>query len=160
MTDLICVSVGTDHIYECTTKFIGRAGENHTAQLQITLADELIGRAVHLDFKKPNGDKHRTDQLSVVDNLVTYDVPSFLLDQDGEIEVQLILVNTNGKVWKSSVKTYHNLYSINAGEDTKIPDGTVEQDVVTQIRQELNALKEKVNGLENVPVYNGEGEVV
>lgn len=121
MKDKILVNVVTDHAFECDTNIIGRAGEGGTARFEITLTDEMCDCSVYLDFEKPNGETYRTDPLTVVNNVVVYDIPVYLLSESGEIKVQLVLIGKDGSVWKSEEKKYANLESINATTSVPIP---------------------------------------
>lgn len=127
MKDKILVSIVADHTFESDTNIIGRSGEGGIAQFKITLTDDMLDCEVYLDFEKPNGEKFRTEQLRIVNGVVTYDVPKYLLTENGELKVQLVLKNANDEVWKSSVKRYDNLESINATEEIPVmPVGKIE----------------------------------
>lgn len=124
MKSVICINVGTDHIWQCATKKIAREGESLISQLEITLADELCDCWAYIDFLKPNGETFRTPGLEIIDNVIRYDIPSSVLDKDGYLKVQLILQNANGELWKSTVKTYLVENSIGATEE--IPENEVQ----------------------------------
>ena len=138
MKDKILASVGLDHTFECATNIIARAGEGGVVQLEITLAEELCDNVAYLDFEKPNGEKFRTSPISIVNGVVKYVVPIYLLAENGDLKVQLILEDKESEeAWKSSVKRFHNLESINAGVSTDempvIPLGTIEISRVGEI---------------------------
>lgn len=134
MKDRILVNICADHTWECSTSVIGRAGEGGTSQLQILLTeDNMCNFVVYLKFKKPNGDKVRTEQLKITDNVVLYDIPKDLLTQSGKLQVQLVLAKESGEVWESSIKTYYVLESISGTEE--IP----EIDVITTVDNPLIA---------------------
>lgn len=127
MKDKILVSIVADHTFESDVNIIGRSGEGGIAQFQITLTEEMSSCEVYLDFELPTGDKFRTEQLTVENNVVTYDVPLYLLGEEGELKVQLVLKSESVGVWKSSVKRYKNLESINAVDEIPtIPVGKIE----------------------------------
>jgi hypothetical protein len=52
--------------------------------------------------------------LTVIGGVAIYDVPVYLLSDSGELKVQLVLEHEDNRVWKSSIKRYTNLESINA----------------------------------------------
>ena len=116
MKDKIEVRLTKDHIFNCFCEVIGRCGENVCTQLEITLDDCLCEKWVYLDFVKPDGSKYKTSKLNVVDNKVIYDLPNALL-MDGSLRVQAVLQDETGEVWKSNIKTYKVISSINATDD-------------------------------------------
>lgn len=120
MKNIIGVKIGLDHFWSCNERIIGREGESDTTQLKISLPTELLDYWAYLDFKKPNGETFKTPRLNVVNGVINYDIPLSLLDERGEIGVQLVLQNENGEIWKSAIKHYANRHSINAVDD--IPD--------------------------------------
>ena len=122
--DTILVTIGEDHSFNCSVVTIGRTGENAVSQLEIEIPKELASFDAFLEFKKPKGQTTRTPKITVQDNRIEYDIPQSLLDENGNIEVQLILQGENGEIWKSATKKYVVLKSIDAGED--IPDSQKE----------------------------------
>lgn len=112
--DTILVTIGEDHSFECSAVTLGRTGENAVSQLEITIPEELSGFWAYLDFKKPEGEATRTPRLPIVNNQIEYDVPMALLDKNGNLEVQLILQSEDGEIWKSAVKKFVVLKSIDA----------------------------------------------
>ena len=139
MKDRICVTIGQDHIYECGTDTIGRAGEGEVAQLEITFPEALSDFDAYLDFKKPSGEKIRTPKLEVADGVALYVVSPYILSENGEIEVQLVLQKESGEIWKSSIKKYKNQISINAVDE--IPE---KEDFITEGQKVLDALSQEV----------------
>lgn len=130
MTDKIRVKIWDDHTYECSTDVIGRAGEGNVTKLELEVPDKMLDYSIYLDFEMPNGEKHRTPKLEVEDGVATYEVDPFILTDSGEIKVQLVSESKSGKIWKSCVKRYDVLKSINvAGDNGYIqPSGTLEID--------------------------------
>lgn len=122
--DTILVTIGEDHSFNCSVVTIGRTGENAVSQLEIEIPKELASFDAYLEFKKPKGQTTRTPKIAVQNNRIEYDIPQSLLDENGNIEVQLILQGENGEIWKSATKKYVVLKSIDAGED--IPDSQKE----------------------------------
>ena len=122
--DTILVTIGEDHSFNCSVVTIGRTGENAVSQLEIEIPKELASFDAFLEFKKPKGQTTRTPKITVQNNRIEYDIPQSLLDENGNIEVQLILQGENGEIWKSATKKYVVLKSIDAGED--IPDSQKE----------------------------------
>lgn len=122
--DTILVTIGEDHSFNCSVVTIGRTGENAVSQLEIEIPKELASFDAFLEFKKPKGQTTRTSKITVQNNRIEYDIPQSLLDENGNIEVQLILQGENGEIWKSATKKYVVLKSIDAGED--IPDSQKE----------------------------------
>lgn len=133
MKDVISVNIGQDHIYHCATRIIGRAGESKTTRLEITIPDELADYWAYLDFRKQSGETIKTPRLDVVGNVIAYDVPLYVLSESGDIEVQLVLQKESGEIWKSSIKKYNNLKSINATDD--IPN---KEDFITNAQRILD----------------------
>ena len=122
--DTILVTIGEDHSFNCSVVTIGRTGENAVSQLEIEIPKELASFDAFLEFKKPKGQTTRTPKITVQNNRIEYDIPQSLLDENGNIEVQLILQGENGEIWKSATKKYVVLKSIDAGED--VPDSQKE----------------------------------
>ena len=133
--DTILVTVSDDHSFNCTVTALGRAGENNISQLEITIPQELTDFDAYLDFKKHKGETVRTERLNIEGDKIEYDIPLGLLDQNGNIEVQLILQDENGYVWKSTVKKFTVLKSINAVDD--IPE---KEDFITRAQKLLDEL--------------------
>ena len=122
MKDIILVNIVADHTWECATNIIGRTGEGGTAQFKITLTEsEMCSFSAFLEFKKPNGKKFKSSQLDIVDNVITYDIPKYLLSESGKLQVQLILEKASGEIWESNPKTYYILESI-SGADEQLPE--------------------------------------
>ena len=138
--DTIEVIVGDDHSFNCSVTTLGRAGENNISQLEITIPDELAGFDAYLDFKKPGGETVRTPRLAIEGNKIEYDVPLSLLDQNGNIEVQIILQDESGYIWKGVVKKFTVLKSINAVDD--IPE---KEDFITEAQKLLDEIKSGVS---------------
>lgn len=121
MKDTILVNICADHTWECSTSVIGRTGEGGTTQLQILLTeDNMCNFSVYLEFKKPNGGTFKSSQLEITDNIVLYDIPKYLLNESGKLQVQLVLEKDSGEVWESFIKTYYVSESISGTEE--IPD--------------------------------------
>ena len=133
--DTIEVTIGDDHSFNCTATTLGRAGENNISQLEITIPAELASFDAYIDFKKPRGETIRTPRLTIEGNKIEYDMPLGLLDQSGNAEVQLILQDENGYIWKSTVKKLTILKSIDAVDD--IPE---KEDFITEAQRLLDEL--------------------
>lgn len=134
--DTVLVNIGDDHSYNCTATTLGRAGENNISQLEITIPEELSTFDAYLDFKKPDGETVRTPRLAIEGNKIEYDIPLGLLDKSGNIEVQLILQDERGYIWKSTVKKFSVLKSIDAVDD--IPE---KEDFITEAQKLLDEIK-------------------
>ena len=137
--ETIVVHIGDDHSFECTAVTIGRTGENAVSQLEITIPEELNKFWAYLDFKKPKGEKIKTPRLDVVNNKIEYDIPNGLIDANGNLEVQLVLQNENNDVWKSAVKKFVVLQSIDAVED--IPE---KEEFITEAQKLLDEIEQSV----------------
>lgn len=137
MKEKICATIDRNHIYYCSSKTIGRQGENLCMQLELTLEDCLCDSWVYLHFEKPDGTTKVTERLDIVDNVVTYDIGNDLLEVEGALKVVAELHNDNGLVWKSSTKTYTVLKSF-SGTD-QIENKT---DFITEAQKLLNEVEE------------------
>lgn len=137
MKNKICATLTKDHIYICDGGVIGRSGENECTQLEITLDECLCDKWIYIDFSKPDGTTYKTSKLDVIDNKVIYDIPNSLLDQKGQLKVQVVLQDENGEVWKSTIKSYGVNPSINATDD--IPN---QDDFITEAQRLLNEVEE------------------
>lgn len=146
MKDKIEVTLTKNHVYNCSSDVIGRCGENVCTQLEITLDDCLCDKWVYLDFVKPDGSKYKTSKLNVVDNKVIYELPNALL-MNGTLKVQAVLQDEDGEVWKSNIKTYRVISSINATDD--IPN---KDDFITSAQKVLEDIE---NGLTPTIGENG-----
>ena len=134
--DTINVVIGDDHSFNCTAVTIGRTGEHSVSQLEIEIPAELNAFWAYLDFKKPKGETISTGKLDIVNNKIEYDIPSGLLDENGNLEVQLVLRNENGEVWKSATKKFVVLKSIDAVDD--IPE---KEDFIIEAQKALEETK-------------------
>lgn len=139
--DTISVTVGDDHTCNCSVVTIGRTGENTVTQLEFTIPKELNSFWAYLDFKKPKGETHRTGKLDIVNNKIEYDIPNGLLDQNGNLEVQLVLHGANGEIWKSATKKFVVLKSIDA-----VVDVPAVEDFIADAVQTLQEIDGKING--------------
>lgn len=115
--DTIHVVIGEDHSFNCTAVTIGRTGEHSITQLEIEIPEKLNTFWAYLDFKKPKGETVRTGALEISNSKIEYDIPNGLLDENGNLEVQLVMEDENGKAWKSATKKYVVLKSIDAESD-------------------------------------------
>lgn len=147
MQEKIKVNLSKDHIFECETNILGREGEGNTAQLEITIPEELCSCSVYLDFKKPNGEKLRTPKLEVENGVAYYTVAPYLLTDEGEVQVQAVLKTTSGGTWKTIVKKYYNDDSINA--EDYINDYPEKEDFLSNAQRVLDELSGKVAEIAN-----------
>lgn len=150
MGDIIKVNLGEDHIYESSTDIIGRAGEGNITQFEITIPEQLRSWNIYLDFELPSGETLRTPRLEAGNGVATYDVIPYLLAAKGEINVQVV-IEKEGKTWKSSTKRYNNLYGINALDE--IPK---KEDFLTQAQALIDELSGEVQDIANALADNAE----
>ena len=153
--DTIIVDIGDDHSFACTAVTIGRTGENAISQLEITIPEELSGFWAFLDFKKPRGETVKTPKLDIINNKIEYDIPNGLLDVSGNLEVQLVLQNEKGEVWKSATKKFVVLKSIDAGD--AIPE---KEDFITEAQKILNSTEEAISSCASAIKENTSGAIV
>jgi hypothetical protein len=139
MKDLIQATIKDDHFWYCKEDVIARKGEGLYPCLSITIPDFLYDCWPYLDFKKPNGDTFKTPRLELVDNKIVYDIPSSVLDVQGDISVQAVFQNPDGGIWKSYVKRYAVRNSINAVDD--IPE---QGDFINEAQKLLDDLEDAV----------------
>ena len=142
--DTILVNIGDDHSFNCTATTLGRAGENNISQLEITIPEELATFDAYLDFKKQGGTTVRTPRLVIENNKIEYDMPLSLLDQSGSIEVQLVLQDERGYIWKSVAKKFTILKSVNAVDD--IPE---KEDFITEAQKILDEAQKILDDIIN-----------
>lgn len=135
--DVINVKIGDDHSFGCLTVALGRTGEHVITQLNITIPEKLKGYWAYLDFKKPSGAKVKTARLDAPECLIEYEIPQGLLDEDGNLETQLVLQNEDGEIWKSAIKKFVVLKSIDA--EVEIP---YKEDFITEAQKTLDTLEE------------------
>ena len=134
MKDIILVNIVKDHTWECSDNIIGRTGEGDISIFKILLTEEKMSNySVYLEFKKSNGERFRSTQLNVVNNIAFYQIPKYLLAESGRLQVQLILEKDDSKLWASTVKTYYVLESISGME--QIPE--IEGDVYIPTDEDL-----------------------
>lgn len=133
--DTIHVVIGDDHSFSCNATHLGRTGESNATQLEITLPEEFAQFDVYLDFKKPQAETVRTPRLKVVENKTEYDIPLGLLDVGGEISVQVV-VQDGDYIWKSVVKKFSILQSVDAVNDIADKEDFIEkaQELIDSLR--------------------------
>lgn len=136
MKDLIQAIIKEDHFWYCKEDVIARKGEGLYPCLSITIPDFLYDCWAYLDFKKPNGDTFKTPRLEVEGGKIIYDIPSSVLDMQGDISVQAVFQNPDGGIWKSYVKRYAVRNSINAVDD--IPE---QGDFINEAQKLLDELE-------------------
>ena len=134
--DVINVQIGDDHSFGCLTVALGRTGEHVITQLNITIPEKLKNYWAYLDFKKPSGATVKTSRLDVNDRLIEYEIPQGLLDESGNLETQLVLQSEDGEIWKSAIKKFVVLKSIDAEND--IP---YQEDFITEAQNILDELE-------------------
>lgn len=137
MINKICANIDKNHIYNCTSKTIGRQGENLCMQLEITLEECLCDSWVYLHFKKADGTTKVTPKLEIIDNKVIYDIGNDLLDIEGSLKVFVELHKESGLVWRSSTKTYTVLNSFNGVDQIENKD-----DFITEAQKTLDNMEE------------------
>lgn len=120
MIDIISANIGMDHIFYCSRKIIARVGEHNVTKLEISLENELCEGNAYLDFKKSNGEKYRSQKLEIVDNVATYKIPRAVLNQEGELLVQLVIEKEGEATWESFVKKYYVQEAINAVDEIPV----------------------------------------
>lgn len=150
MRDIINAIIDEKHFLKCSTYSIARNGEGLTPCLSISIPDGLFNYWAYIDFKKPNGEKFKTPRIEVSEGKITYNIPSAVLDEDGELEVQIIFQNADGGIWKTYVKEFAVRYSINATDD--IPD---KEDFITEAQKVLDEAVETAKSVEE-RANNGE----
>ena len=170
MISKICATVDKNHIYNCTSKAIGRQGENICTQLEITLEDCLCDSWVYLHFEKIDGTTKVTERLEIINNVVTYEIGNDLLDMAGALKVFVELHKDSGLVWKSSTKEYTVLKSFSGTDQIENKEDFITE--AQKIVDEANNLDidvEKVDNTttltitkkdgttEEVQIFDGEG---
>ena len=151
MEDTIRAIIGEDHSHICTSASLGRTGENFITLLEITLPEKLCDYWPYLDFEKPDGETMRTPRLDINDCKITYDVPLALLDEDGYLEIQVVLQKESGEIWKSHPKKYVVFKSIDAVDD--IPE---KEDFITEAQKLVDALNQEVAEIAETLANNAE----
>lgn len=139
--DTIHVVIGDDHTFNCNNTYLGRTGESNATQLEITLPEELARFDVYLDFKKPRAETVRTPRLDVFENKTEYDIPLGLLDVGGDISVQVVVQGDNGFIWKSAVKKFSILQSVDA-----VNDIANKEDFIAEAQKLLDDLRAAASG--------------
>ena len=139
LTNTVLVNIGNDHSFNCTATTLGRSGENNITRFEITIPEELTALDPYLDFKKPTGETVRTPRLTIEENKIVYDMPLWLLDTNGKLDVQLIMQDEY--IWKSATKTFTVFKSINAVDD--IPE---KEDFITEAQKILDEIKNSGGG--------------
>lgn len=140
MENIIRINVGNDHIQRCDTKIIARTGESLINKIEITLGFDVSEYGAYLEFKKPNGEKVTTQRIDIVDSKVVYNIPLYVLDMAGDLELQIVLRKENGAIWKSTTRKYYVDTGINATDD--IPD---KEDFITEAQKILNDAEKTAN---------------
>lgn len=92
---------------------IGYQGENYSRDIKYEISDNFKDFRIFIEFEKPNGEKFTTKQLEDIESGI-YKVPYELLNECGNLEVQLVGVNEDGIIHKSMPKTFYVSQSINA----------------------------------------------
>ena len=150
MQDIISVEITDDHLFKCSTYYIARKGEGLIPRLTITIPVKLYDSWAYLDFKKPDGEKLRTPRLKIIDGVIIYDIPLYLLDKNGEIGIQAVFQKDSGAIWKSNIKKFAILQGIDAVVD--IPD---KQDFIVEAQKVLDSAVATAKSIEE-RANNGE----
>lgn len=148
MRDIINVSVKENHFFDCPQHAIALQGEGLSHSLVIEINDKLNQYWPYLDFRKPSGEPFKTPRLTVENNKINYKLPLSLLDEKGILEVQLVLQDESGFIWKSNVKKFNIRHSINAVDG--IPN---KEDFITVAQNQLDRAE---NLLEEITQMYGE----
>lgn len=137
MKDIINLKLSVDHKLITDKKVIGRVGENDCTLFQIVVDESLNNYWFYLDFIKPDGTKYKTSKLDVIDNRVIYEIPNALLSQKGGLQVQAVLQNEEGEIWKSTIETFSINTSINATDEIENQD-----DFIAEAQRLLDEVEE------------------
>lgn len=89
---IIDITLADNKDITSSSDFIGKVSENKTTLLKFHVTDEIATYSFYLDFKLPNGTKFTTKKLDIVNNLVEYEITNSLLNEDGTLQVEVILV--------------------------------------------------------------------
>ena len=136
MVDIINITVERNRFVRCDVETLARDGEALVHRFVITIPEKLSSLWPYLDFELPNGEKYKTARLAIEGNVITYDVPAYVLNGNGDLKTQIVLQNENGRVWKSNVKTFHVRYSVNAVDD--IPE---KEDFIAEAQKILDEVQ-------------------
>lgn len=141
MVQIINIVVGIDHFVRCSTEVIARDGEGLAHRFVIEIPEKLADLWAYLDFKLTSGEKYKTARLPIENNVITYDIPAYVLGGNGVLKTQLVLQDGNGLTWKSNTKKFTVRYSINAEDD--IPE---KEDFIAEAQKLLDDIREGASG--------------
>lgn len=134
---IIDITLDENKNITANSKVIGKVSENKTTLLKFHVGDfiENYGFDFYLDFEKPNGSKFTTQKLNVVNSLVEYEITNSLLDEEGFLQVEVVLMKGNKKaiyptLWFDVKK------SINATDELAPENKTL----ISEIEEVLNKI--------------------
>lgn len=136
------IKLKNNRTYECSSSIIGKTYENCATSLVFHLDESMIDKKFYIEFEKPNGMKFTTDELEINNSSVVYQIPNSLLDQKGDLKVEVILRTLKEEVWKSYTIKFNILNSINATES--IPEQY--PDFVSKAEKVINLIKTDGDG--------------
>jgi hypothetical protein len=148
--EYIVAKIEDDHSFNCDTRVIGREGEALYIQLVCILPSQADKDWVYIDFEKPNGEKFKTPRLKAENNEVYCDIPQYLLDTKGELEVQLVLQNANGEIWESSPHKFIIRNGINATDDIPNKEDFIAkaENILDEVNQSAKEMSENLGDID------------
>lgn len=82
------------------SEVVSKVSENKATTLKFHVGSfiEKYGFNFYLDIEKPDGSKFTTKKLNVVNNIVEYEITNNLLDQEGFLQIEVVLIKDNIKI--------------------------------------------------------------
>lgn len=115
------IKLFNNRTYLKSNSIIGKTNENISTTLKFILVNEMADKNFYIEFEKPDGTKLSTPKLDILTSeeifYVNYLIPNSLLDQEGNLNVEVILRDNEGLVFKSFTIKFTILKSINATEE-------------------------------------------
>lgn len=99
---------------------IGKIGDNFSTKLFFHFQEgkpDLSDLHFYLDIESPKGEKFKTSEIAIVDNLAEFTIPNKLLENMGKMNVEPILYGKGNYVFKYPTLEFQVLDSINATDE-------------------------------------------
>ena len=105
-----------NHDIESDVKILARENEHNVTALKIHLLDEMLDKDIYIDFEKSDGEKFRSDKLTIdsANKTADYVIKDDLTSKAGTVLVEIVVMDSEESKWISNAKRFRIAYSINA----------------------------------------------
>ena len=156
MNDKILITVSESGELVADKYVLLMEGENKSKTIVVTIPSRFNGEWIYVEFERVDGKKLTSNRIITTDSTFSYLLVGEIVALQGPLNIQLVVRNESGFVWKSA-KGYFNVKgSINATEEV------VEQskDLLFDLQGQLDGKQDKLTAGRNIEIKETENGVV